>query len=126
MPVYNCAQFLREAVGSVLGQTLSDLELIVVDDGSSDGSWEILQTFADKRIRAFRFHQNLGVASARNYAIEKADCECLAFLDADDIAHPTRLAVQVACLDSKSRVGAAASRARIAASIGQSKQLFEP
>lgn len=104
MPVYNCARFLRESVASVLGQNLKDFELILVDDGSSDGSWEILQNFTDKRIRTFRFEQNIGVGSARNFAIEKTDCEYLAFLDADDLAHPARLAIQVAHLDASRKL----------------------
>ena len=90
MPVYNCAPFLRESVASVLAQTFDDLELILVDDGSSDGSWEVLQTLADKRLRSFRFERNVGVGFARNFAITKADSEYLAFLDADDLAHPAR------------------------------------
>jgi hypothetical protein len=126
MPVYNGAQFLRESVASVLSQTLKDFELIVVDDGSYDESWELLQTFADKRIRTFRFRQNIGVGCARNYAIEKADCEYLAFLDVDDVAHPARLAVQVAYLDSRPEIGVTASRAWITDSGGQYKQPFEP
>jgi glycosyltransferase involved in cell wall biosynthesis len=125
MPVYNCAQFLRESVASVLSQTMTDIELILVDDGSSDGSSEILQTFADKRIRTFRFKQNHGVASARNYAIEKADCEYIGFLDADDLAHPARLAIQVAYLDARPNIGAAASRAWISGPGRQQKQPFQ-
>jgi glycosyltransferase involved in cell wall biosynthesis len=125
MPVYNGAQFLRESVASVLSQTLKDFELIVVDDGSSDGSWELLQTFADKRLRTFRFQQNLGVGCARSYAIEKSDCEYLAFLDADDVAHSARLAVQIAYLAARPEIGVAASRAWITDSDGQYKQPFE-
>jgi glycosyltransferase involved in cell wall biosynthesis len=126
MPIYNCAPFLRESVASVLSQTFNDLELILVDDGSSDGSWEILQTFRDKRIRAFRSERNLGVGFARNFAIEKVDSKYVAFLDADDIAFPTRLAVQAAFLDSKPSIGAVASRASITDSVRRYKYPFEP
>jgi glycosyltransferase involved in cell wall biosynthesis len=127
MPVYNSAPFIRESVTSVLGQTLKDFELILVDDGSSDDSWAVLQSFADNRIRAFRFERNLGVGFARNFAIEKADSKYLAFLDADDVAHPARLAFQTAYLDSRPKIGATASRAWITDSDGQQrqKQLFE-
>jgi glycosyltransferase involved in cell wall biosynthesis len=127
MPVFNCAPFVREAVASVLGQTLRDFELILLDDGSSDGSWEIMQAFTDKRIRTLRFGQNRGVGFARNFAIERADCEYLAFLDADDTAHPARLAIQVADLDSRPEIGAEASRAWVTDSgCGSQKQPFEP
>jgi glycosyltransferase involved in cell wall biosynthesis len=125
MPVYNCARFLRESVASVLTQTWKDFELILLDDGSSDGSWEILRTYTEKRIRTFRFEQNRGVGFARNFAIEKADCEYLAFLDADDVAHPTRLAVQLAFLDSRPDIGAVASRAWISNPARQIRQPFE-
>jgi glycosyltransferase involved in cell wall biosynthesis len=125
MPVYNCAQFLRESIASVLSQTLKDIQLILLDDGSSDESWEILQSLADKRIRTFRFEQNRGVASARNYAIEQADCEYIGFLDADDLAHPSRFAVQVACLDSRPEIGAVASGAWISDFSGTQKHPFQ-
>jgi glycosyltransferase involved in cell wall biosynthesis len=126
MPVYNCAPFLRQSVASILDQRFRDYDLILVDDGSSDGSWELLQTFTDKRIRSFRFEQNWGVGFARNFAIEKADSDYLAFLDADDVAHPARLAVQVAYLDSKPDLGAAASRAWLTDSTRRFKYPFEP
>ena len=126
MPVYNCAPFLRESVASVLAQTFSDLELILVDDGSSDGSWEVVQTLADKRLRSFRFERNVGVGFARNFAIAKADCEYLVFLDADDVAHPTRIAVQTAYLESSPDIGAVASAAWVIDSVRRYKYPFGP
>src|SRR5271165_2623488 len=125
MPVYNCASFLSESVGSVLAQTFEDFELIAVDDGSSDRSWEILQEVSDKRVRTFGFPQNRGIAVVRSYGVEQADCEYLAFLDADDIAAPARLQIQVSCLDSRADLGAVASRAWILDSDGMRKQPFE-
>jgi glycosyltransferase involved in cell wall biosynthesis len=125
MPIYNCASFLGESVGSVLAQTFRDYELIVVDDGSSDGSCEMLQAFSDKRIRTFRMQQNCGVAVVRNFAVDQADCEHLAFLDADDIAVPERLEIQVRCLISRANLGAVISRARILDSGRMYKQPFE-
>src|ERR1700682_6036621 len=104
MPVYNCAPFLSETIESVLAQSFRDFELIVVDDGSSDRSWEMLQALPDKRVRRFRFKENRGVTVARGHAVEQADCEYLAFLDADDIAHPARLQIQVDCLDSRANL----------------------
>jgi glycosyltransferase involved in cell wall biosynthesis len=127
MPVYNCAPFLREAVGSVLAQTFRDFELIVVDDASSDRSWEMLQALPDKRVRRFRLEKNHGVTTARGYAVEHADCEYLAFLDADDIANPARLQIQVDCLRSRANLGAVGSRAWILHSGRvRSTQLREP
>jgi glycosyltransferase involved in cell wall biosynthesis len=109
----------------VLGQVFKDYELMLVDDGSSDGSWELIQSFPDKRIRSYRFDQNLGVGFARNFAIEKVDSEYVAFLDADDLAHPSRFAVQAAYLDSRPDIGAIASRAWITDSVKRSKYPFE-
>jgi glycosyltransferase involved in cell wall biosynthesis len=126
MPIYNCASFLDESVGSVLAQTFRDYELIVVDDGSSDGSWEMLQAFSDKRIRTFRFQQNCGVAFVRNFAVEQADCEHLAFLDADDIAGRGRLEAQVDWLACRTDLGAAISRVWILESDRMYKQPFLP
>jgi glycosyltransferase involved in cell wall biosynthesis len=126
MPVYNCVRFLGRSVASVLGQFFNDFELVLVDDGSFDGSWELLQTFTDRRIRLFRFEKNLGVGFARNFAVEKTDSKYLAFLDADDLAHPLRLAVQSAYLDSRPDIGATASRAWITDSERRYKAPFEP
>jgi teichuronic acid biosynthesis glycosyltransferase TuaG len=65
----------------------------------------------DRRIRVFRFEENVGVAFGRNFALEKADCEYVAFLDADDLAHPSHLAVQVAYLDSRPQMAPPLSHA---------------
>jgi glycosyltransferase involved in cell wall biosynthesis len=97
----------------MLTQTFDDFELIAVDDGSTDRSWEVLQMFRDKRVRVFRQKVNQGAAETRNYAIQRADCEYLAFLDADDYSEPMRLERQIACLRSNLRASAVASNAFI-------------
>lgn len=101
MAVRNGAAFLAEALDSVRGQTLEDLELIVVDDGSSDRTPEILSDFAgrDDRIRVIS-QSGRGVSHARSRACSQARSPYLANLDADDVALPERLALQVAYLDS--------------------------
>ncbi len=86
MPAYNQADHLEEAVSSVIGQSFSDWELIIVNDGSTDNTPEIIEAFSrqDSRIRAF--HQtNRGVSSARNHAIAMAKAPWLCYLDSDDI-----------------------------------------
>lgn len=92
MPVYNCARFLREAVESLLAQTVADFELVAIDDGSQDGSAEILEAFAvsDVRITIFR-QDHAGVARARNVALKQVRSELVASLDADDVADPNWL-----------------------------------
>ncbi len=96
LPVYNSERYVREAIGSVLAQTFSDFELITVDDGSTDGSLQILREFAqrDARVRVIS-RPNTGIAGALNDAIAVARGEFLARMDADDISMPARFQLQV-------------------------------
>ena len=101
MPVLNTASFLPEAIDSILGQTLGDLELIVVDDGSSDASREIAQAYAgrDSRVRCIALERdtsNLSGARASNAGVAAARGDVIARMDSDDLAAPDRLAVQLA------------------------------
>ena len=86
MPVYNCEQYLEAALRSVLSQSVTDLEIIAVDDCSNDASCQILQRVAqeDPRLRILQNEQNVGVAAVRNRALEQARGEYVAFCDADD------------------------------------------
>ena len=111
MGVWNGAPRVREAVGSVLGQTMGDLELIVIDDGSTDGTPAILESFGDPRLRVERRARG-GLTSALNRALALARAPLLARLDADDLAVPERLARQVAFLDAHPDVGLLGSAAR--------------
>jgi glycosyltransferase involved in cell wall biosynthesis len=92
--VYNGEAHLREAVDSVLSQTYPDLELIVVDDGSTDGTAGVIAGYGD-RVRVFR-QENRGVSVARNLGVAAATGEMLSFLDADDRLDPRKVALQVA------------------------------
>ena len=96
IPAYNAEPFLARAIESVLGQTCPPMELIVVDDGSTDGTGDVARRFGD-RVRFFH-QENAGVSAARNLGIEKARGEWIAFLDADDWWEPHRLESQVAIL----------------------------
>jgi teichuronic acid biosynthesis glycosyltransferase TuaG len=100
MPVYNAEPTLAKAIGSVLAQTHANLELLVVDDGSSDGSWPIVLDFArrDPRVRPIGPRRNGGVASARNTGLDAATGACVAFLDSDDWWHPQKLEAQLETL----------------------------
>ncbi|WP_159976999.1 MULTISPECIES: glycosyltransferase [unclassified Novosphingobium] len=100
LPCYNGEIYLREAVQSILDQTLADFELIVVDDGSTDGSPAILQDMAgkDARIRVVT-QPNGGIVAALNTAIEYAQGQYIARMDADDVSFPERLAFQASYLD---------------------------
>jgi glycosyltransferase involved in cell wall biosynthesis len=93
MPVYNAERFVAEALDSVLAQEYEPLEVIAVDDCSTDGSAAILQSYED--VRYLRQEENSGASEARNAGIAVAGGEFIAFVDADDIVPPTKLAIQV-------------------------------
>jgi len=90
---YNCRQTIGQAIESAQGQTLSDIEIVVVDDASTDGTYELVQSLAiaDARIKALRLPKNGGPGAARNAAIGFAAAEWIAVLDADDWYKPRRL-----------------------------------
>jgi glycosyltransferase involved in cell wall biosynthesis len=98
MPAYNAGKYIAAAVGSVLDQTFSDFELLIVDDGSSDDTVSILLGFSDPRIRIIRQEQG-GVATALNTGLSHARGIYICRFDADDICFPHRLARQVHFLD---------------------------
>lgn len=94
MPSYNSAKTIEHAIQSVLAQTYQNLELLIIDDDSSDETCHIIQKIADERIRLIRLKQNGGSAVARNTGIEAATGRYIAFLDSDDSWHPEKLAQQ--------------------------------
>ncbi|WP_260598577.1 glycosyltransferase family 2 protein [Sphingomonas endolithica] len=98
IPVYNRAGTIGAAVRSVLSQTHRDLELLVVDDGSTDDSAAIAERFGDARVRIIRLERNCGIPQARNAGLAAARAEYVAWLDSDDVARPTRIEEQLAYL----------------------------
>lgn len=103
IPTYNCGRFIAEAVESVLAQTVRPAEIVVVDDGSTDDTAEIVAKFGD-RVRYIR-QENQGVGAARNKGAEVATGEFLAFLDADDYWAPTKLEKQLAKFAEDPEIG---------------------
>ena len=85
MPTYNHAQYIGEAITSVLNQDYQNLELIIVDNFSEDNTEAIVNGFNDQRIQYYQFANNGIIAASRNYGITKASGEFIAFLDSDDI-----------------------------------------
>ena len=99
IPAYNAAPFLEWALQTVLSQTLDHLEVIVVDDGSTDATGDIARGVDDPRVRCLRHDRNRGLPAARNTGIEAARASYVAFLDADDGMKPANLERKVAVLD---------------------------
>ncbi|NJO30494.1 MAG: glycosyltransferase [Richelia sp. SL_2_1] len=108
IPAYNAAKTIQETVMSVLNQTFSNLELIVINDGSQDSTLEVLSSIKDSRLQVF-FYENAGISMARNRGIERASGEFISFLDADDIWTPDKLEAQLTALEKNPQAGVAYS-----------------
>lgn len=104
MPVYNTASYLREAMDSILSQTFTDFELIVLNDCSPDNAEEILDEYDDPRIIRYRGERNVGLSNVLNVGIETARGKYIARMDSDDISLPNRLQVQVDYLEAHSEI----------------------
>ena len=101
IPAYNAEKFITKTLESILSQTYQNIEVLVVDDGSTDTTAEIVKSFGQKDSRIILLQQsNAGVAAARNLAIQKSQGEYIAPIDADDIWYPHNLEKQVECLTS--------------------------
>ena len=95
IPCYNRRDRILASVESVLGQSYGDLELIVVDDGSTDGTAALFENYPDRRLRFLRYERNRGACHARNYGAEHASGKYLAFQDSDDVWHRDKLEKQI-------------------------------
>jgi hypothetical protein len=112
LPVWNAERSLASAIDSVLAQTFTDFELLIVDDGSSDGSGALIRRYRDRRIALIENEKNLGVARSLNLGIARARGRYLARMDADDLSAPERLERQVAFLDAHPAIALVATWAR--------------
>jgi len=100
MPAHNAEAYVASAVASVLRQSFSDFELIVVDDASTDSTAAVVKSFGDQRVQCVQMSRRTGPAGARNRGLALAHGRFVAFLDADDLAYPHRLATQAAYMDA--------------------------
>lgn len=106
LPTYNRERLLGAAIESVLSQTYPYFELLIVDDGSTDGTESLVKGYSDERISYYRMQENGGQSKARNYGIKKAKYQYLAFEDSDDIWYPDKLEKQMkAMLSAPEGVG---------------------
>jgi len=106
MPAYNAEKWIAEAIDSILNQTYDNIELIVWDDGSTDGTWGILREYSSSNTRIYGTPKNSGVTYALNRLIEKSKGKYIARMDADDIAMPDRIEKQILFLENLSQLSA--------------------
>ena len=113
MPVYNAERYLREAIDSILAQTFTDFELLIIDDGSTDGSVATIKSYADPRIRLISNAENRGVEYTLNKGLALARGRFLARMDSDDIALPRRIERQTAFLGEHSQTAVVATTVQL-------------
>jgi hypothetical protein len=119
MSVCNGSKYLGQAIESVLSQTFHNFEFLIVDDGSTDGSSRLIQSFADPRIRLVNNSTNIGLTKSLNRGLRLARGSLIARHDADDISHSTRLAKQVACLDEHPEIALVGTQFRVIDELGR-------
>jgi len=100
MPVYNGEQFLDKSIKSVLEQTFNNFEYIIINDGSTDDSLKVIESYEDSRIKIINFSKNMGIAAALNNGLNAAKGDYIARQDQDDISHPERFSLQVRYLEN--------------------------
>lgn len=108
MAVYNAEDYLADAIDSILNQTFTDFELVIVNDGSTDGSKKILESYKDRRVSVIN-QKNKGPVAARNTAIQHSRGAFIAVMDSDDISLPTRLQKEVSMMQANPSLGAVGS-----------------
>ncbi len=124
MPVYNGRAYLREAIESILNQTYANFEFLILNDGSTDNSLAIIQSFEDKRILCFDDKENRGAYPRLNQGIQAAKGQYIAIMDADDISLPKRLERQVAYLEKQPEVALLGTQVKLL--IEPQKSLLPP
>ncbi len=100
MTSYNCCEYIGDAIKSILNQTFRDFEFLIIDDGSTDNTEEIVNQFQDERI-IYKRIEHVGRGKALNYGLQKCKNDWIAIMDADDIAHPKRLEKEVSVYDDE-------------------------
>lgn len=105
MPVYNGERYLREAIDSILNQTYTNFEFIIINDGSTDKSEQIVLSYTDSRIRYLVNEKNLGICTALNKGLDASQGKYIARMDCDDISMPDRFQKQVHFLEKNTEVG---------------------
>lgn len=113
MPVYNTKEeYLRPAIESILNQTFTDFEFLIINDGSTNNAEEVVKSYSDKRIR-YIYQENKGVSAARNLGFKEALGEYIAVMDSDDVSLPTRFEKQVKFLDKNPKYSVVGSNFKV-------------
>lgn len=120
IPTYSHAGLIAETIDSVLAQSLADFEIIVIDDGSSDGTANVLADYIDRELISYHRQENGGVASARNAGLALAQGDYIAFLDDDDTWPADKLEWQVQCLEESPAVLVAGNMCQHGSAVGKS------
>lgn len=123
LPVYNCELYVQTAVESILNQTFTDFEFLIIDDASTDATVSILKKFDDSRIQLIQKPVNSGYTNSLNYGLQLAKGEYIARMDGDDISYPQRFAQQIAFLDAHPEVVVCGTTYKI---VGNDKQILLP
>jgi glycosyltransferase involved in cell wall biosynthesis len=115
MPVYNAGKYLQDAIESILNQSVSDFEFLIIDDGSTDNSWSIIKKYAknDKRIKIFQNRTNKGLVKSLNFLIPKTKGTYIARMDADDISLAYRFERQIKFLENNPKLVACGGQVKI-------------
>lgn len=124
IPTYNCATYITEAIDSALAQTYKDYEIVVVDDGSTDNTREVLGKYIENGLINYIYQSNQGVVAARNATLRAARGEYVAFLDADDMWEPNKLELQMRFLAERPDVALLHGNIRIV-DADKNKTVFE-
>ena len=124
IPLYNCERYISQAVESILNQTYKKIEIIVVDDGSTDFSLKVVKTFQDERIKIIS-RENGGLAKARNSGITQAKGEIAGFLDADDYWHPSKIETHIRHFKAYPEIGLSYSYSQFCDENSNLKPLYQ-
>ena len=109
MPVYNGSLFMKDAIKSILCQTFTDFEFIIIDDGSTDNSFELANSYSDSRIVLYKNNFNIGLINTLNKGIDLSKGKYIIRMDADDISHSNRLLHQFYFMENIMTLGMAIS-----------------
>lgn len=124
IPVFNAENYILESLKSILDQTYKNLEILIIDDGSTDNTVKIINSLNDSRIRLLRNSENKGIPYTRNRGLRQANGKYLAIMDADDISYPDRIKKQVEFMEKNPEIDVAASYYKIIG--GRFKKTFKP